>query len=1185
MRPARAQGNTNLSVYVEQIEDGGVALCVDRFGDYIRVDRRFHSSDSLPVVGQQWFIERDSTGYWVFSRRVELTDLPADPEDGQALVWNDANRRYEPGTVAVDAGLGEDEVEDIAQGLVDEHVNDASDAHDAAAISFAGASGVSASDVEGAIDELAGDITTLSGDITTVSSGLSAHLSDTTDSHDAESISVVPFGSIAATDVQEALEEIAAEAGAGGAAPIGPAGGVLDGSYPNPTFASDMATQAELDAVAAAAADADNLTSGTVAEARIHADIARDSEVTAAVAAEAALARNADNLTSGTVAEARIHSDIARDSEVDAAIAVHVTDPTGAHAASAISYAGGTGISATDVEAAIDELANEKMDLVSGASAQIMSGGSETTASNGTGVLQIGASSGANIGFDSNEIQARSGGSTSTLNLNPAGGTVSVGGILLAASTNEATLTDGTGAFQSGPSGGANIAIDRDEIQARSGSAAATLNIQPHGGTTDFGGTISISANRVQDVADPVANQDAATKIWVLGQNLVPNDSADPATPTGLALTPGVQSVFASWAAPVEVDMINGFGSWLVEIDENSDMSSPFHSREVSARFCSFTGLAAGVTYYVRVKAIDAWGNDSAFTAAANTTTLYVTNDDIAVGTINADRLVANSITANEIATDAVTANEIAAGTITAAEIQAATITAAEIAAGTITSVQIDTGTIVAGNIAAGTITTDEIAAGTIEAINIAANTITSAQIAANTITAAEIDTDAITADEIAAGTITTTEIAANTITAADIAAGTITSTEIAANTIQAGDIAANTITATEIATDAITADEIAAGTITSTEIATGTITAVNIAANTITADEIDVLELEVGQYIESDGYVTGTTGWHIDADGDAEFNDIVARGEVEVSRIEATLGSDITTNGSFTTDTTGWAMSLGSIARDTGTFDTTPASAKITVDATTFEAIGAYTEADPNESGEDGTYVISAKVKFETAGDYTFTLGNSVITALDNTTWWPVEATQYVKEGDDLVVPFEFLGQASTDDVWIDSVTIKPKGRLVGELTGDFRGPLPDGRSASLPRGKVWRKQVTTSSLTVTAGGGTILTSNGDIALSADRLYRVSCQAGSINMDSSLTQWTLRLRWNGTTYATAVFDSFNNNTELPASFFGSFSPTSDDAGTFSLTGNRSAGAVGGAQLLRGDAQHIAIMIEDIGPG
>jgi hypothetical protein len=47
---------------------------------------------------------------------------------------------------------------------------------------------------------------------------ITAHLADTTDAHDASAISFTPAGTIAATDVQAAIEEVASEAGGGGGA-------------------------------------------------------------------------------------------------------------------------------------------------------------------------------------------------------------------------------------------------------------------------------------------------------------------------------------------------------------------------------------------------------------------------------------------------------------------------------------------------------------------------------------------------------------------------------------------------------------------------------------------------------------------------------------------------------------------------------------------------------------------------------------------------------------------------------------------------------------------------------------------------------------------------------------------------------------------------------------------------------
>ena len=81
---------------------------------------------------------------------------------------------------------------------------------------------------------------------------------------------------------------------------------------------------------------------------------------------DVAVADGGTGASTASVARTNLGAASQADLDTDeAALAAHLADATAAHAAAAISYDGGTGMSATDVEAAIDELATEKADSVS----------------------------------------------------------------------------------------------------------------------------------------------------------------------------------------------------------------------------------------------------------------------------------------------------------------------------------------------------------------------------------------------------------------------------------------------------------------------------------------------------------------------------------------------------------------------------------------------------------------------------------------------------------------------------------------------------------------------------------------------------------------------------------------------------------------------------------------------------
>ncbi len=74
----------------------------------------------------------------------------------------------------------------------------------------------------------------------------------------------------------------------------------------------------------------------------------------------------------------------------------------------------------------------------------VFGSGSECSLTDGTGEFQIGQTGGANLGMDASEIQARSGGAAAVLDLNPAGGAVKVNGVSIGGSLTPDTMADDT---------------------------------------------------------------------------------------------------------------------------------------------------------------------------------------------------------------------------------------------------------------------------------------------------------------------------------------------------------------------------------------------------------------------------------------------------------------------------------------------------------------------------------------------------------------------------------------------------------------------------------------------------------------------------------------------------------------------------------------------------------------------
>lgn len=491
--------------------------------------------------------------------------------------------------------------------------------------------------------------------------------------------------------------------------------------------------------------------------------------------------------------------------------------------------------------------------------------------------------------------------------------------------------------------------------------------------------------------------------------------SAPPAQVSGVTATPGIGSLVVRWAAIIEADVKWNRGYYQVQTDTvNTFNSGNLKSVDSAGTSCTVPDLVAGTTYFIRVRAVDYVGQ----TGAYSTTT----------------SAVPNKVTPG----DATFTGIVSVGTLP-------TLPNGTYPVGTVVFLTTD-GKLYRnfGNVWTAAVPTVDLT-----------GQITTTQITDNSISTVKLQANSVTSNEIAANTITAGDIAANTITAGQIAASTITSNEIAANTIQAGDIQANTITAAEIAANAVDTAELN--------------------ANSVTAAKVQAIALEATKYISSTTYVAGTSGWKINADGTAEFGNVIVRGSVVSSDVYASTFTssqsftNIVTNPGAETNTTGWTATNNTLTRTT-----TAGQFRSGVGAFKLQATGAGDMWIETPTGTSGfpvvpgkTYSCTAFFKSAATSRTTqirinwFNSGGSAMTSVTvgypdiTNAWRSIQATGIAPAGAAFAsIRLVVLSAATNEIHYMDDILLCLTSSINSDLyTGTPGSPAVDIYSDSLPQ------------------------------------------------------------------------------------------------------------------------------------
>lgn len=151
--------------------------------------------------------------------------------------------------------------------------------------------------------------------------------------------------------------------------------------------------------------------------------------------------------------------------------------------------------------------------------------------------------------------------------------------------------------------------------------------------------------------------------------------------------------------------------------------------------------------------------------------------------------------------------------------------------------------------------------------------------------------------------------------------------------------------------------------------------------ANSVTADVLAAINIAVGKWIASTSYSAGSSGWIIEADGSAEFNDVTVRGTVIAEQFYG--DADLMQSWDFTGSTQSWvAQGGGSVSVSSNTLlvdddgaNTHPEVLSPKVSGVTPGRVYRVTlEGDDYESSPSS---FSEEIRFYTSGDVFISTGD----------------------------------------------------------------------------------------------------------------------------------------------------------------------------------------------------------------